>query len=65
LIVRSTGAACFSRRNWEKAAGPLEGPETSSSLVGKNPEKKERYLEVRLDKTLRISDCYDLDVKGV
>jgi len=34
-------------------------------LVGKNPKKKERYLKVRLDKTLRIDDYYNLDVKRV
>jgi len=45
--------------------GPLKGLETSSSLVNKNPKEKKRHLEVRLDKTLRISDYYNLDVKGV
>jgi len=34
-------------------------------LVSKNPKKKERYLEVRLDKTLKINSYYNLDVKGV
>jgi len=65
LIARSIRAVCFSRRNWEKVTGPLEGLETSSLLVGKNLKKKERYLEVRLDKTLRTDDYYNLDVKGV
>ena len=65
MIVRSTGAACFSRRNWEKVTGLLKGLETSSSLVGKNPEKKERHLEVRLDKTLRINNYYNLNIKRV
>jgi len=34
-------------------------------LVSKNPEEKERYLKVRLNKTLRINDYYNLNVKGV
>jgi len=45
--------------------GPLEGLETSNLLVSKNPKKKERYLKVRLYKTLRIDDYYNLDIKGV
>jgi len=45
--------------------GPLEGLETSNLLVSKNPEKKERHLKVRLDKTLRINSYYNLNVKRV
>ena len=45
--------------------GFLKGLEISNLLVSKNFKKKERYLKVRLDKTLRIDNCYDLDVKGV
>jgi len=65
LIARFTGAACFSRRNWEKAAGFPEGLETSSLLVSKNLKKKKKHLKVRLDKTLRIDSYYNLDVKEV
>jgi len=39
--------------------------ETSSLLVNKNLKKKERYLKVKLDKTLRINDYYNLNVKKV
>ena len=45
--------------------GPLKGLETNSLLVSKNLKKKERYLKVRLDKTLRINSYYNLDVKRV
>jgi len=45
--------------------GPLKGPETNSLLVSKNPKKKERHLKVRLDKTLRIDNYYNLNVKKV
>jgi len=45
--------------------GLLKGPETSNLLVSKNPEKKERYLKVRLDKTLKTDNYYDLNVKRV
>jgi len=65
LTVKSIKAACFSKRNWEKAVGPLKGLEINSSLISKNPEKKERYLKVRLYKTLRINNYYNLNVKGV
>jgi len=34
-------------------------------LINKNPEKKERYLKVRLNKTLRIDNYYNLDNKRV
>jgi len=63
LIARSIKATCFSRRNWEKVTGPLEGLEISSLLVSKNPKKKERYLKVRLNKTLRTDDYYNLNNK--
>jgi len=43
--------------------GPLEELETSSSLVSKNPEKKERHSEVKLNKTLKTDNCYNLDNK--
>ena len=45
--------------------GFLKGLEISSLLISKNPEKKERYLKVKLDKTLRINSYYNLNVKGV
>jgi len=45
--------------------GPLKGLETSSLLISKHFKKKERYLKVRLDKTLRINGYYNLDIKGV
>jgi len=45
--------------------GPLKGLETSSLLVSKNPKEKERHLKVRPDKTLRINDYYNLNVKRV
>jgi len=45
--------------------GPLKGLETSNSLVSKNLKKKERYLKVRLYKTLRIDNYYNLDIKRV
>ena len=65
MTARFIKAACFFRRNWEKAIGPLKGLETNSLLVGKNPEKKKRYLKVRLDKTLKINSYYNLNVKRV
>jgi len=34
-------------------------------LVSKNLKKKERYLKVRLYKTLRTDNYYNLNVKGV
>jgi len=43
--------------------GFLKGLETSSSLISKNLKKKERYLEVKLNKTLRIDNYYNLDIK--
>jgi len=43
----------------------LEGLKISSLLIGENPETKERYLEVRLDKTLRIYGYYNLNVERV
>jgi len=45
--------------------GLLKGLETSSLLVSKNLKKKGGHLKVRLDKTLRINDYYDLNVKRV
>jgi len=45
--------------------GPLKRLETSSLLVSKNLKKKERYLKVRLNKTLKINNYYNLNVKGV
>jgi len=45
--------------------GLLKGLETNNLLVSKNPKKKERHLEVRLDKTLRINSYYNLNVKKV
>jgi len=45
--------------------GLLKGLETSSLLVNKNLKKKKRHLKVKLNKTLRINDYYNLDVKGV
>jgi len=44
--------------------GLLERLKTNNLLVSKNPEKKERYLEVKPYKTLRTDDCYNLDIKG-
>jgi len=32
-------------------------------LVSKNPKKKERYLEVKLNKTLKTDNYYNLDNK--
>jgi len=32
-------------------------------LVSKNPKKKERYLKVKLNKTLKINDYYNLNIK--
>ena len=63
LIIKFIKAACFSKRNQEKAAGLLKGLETSSLLVSKNLKKKERYLKVRLDKTLKTDNYYNLDIK--
>jgi len=34
-------------------------------LVNKNLKKKERYLKVRLNKTLRTDNYYNLNIKGV
>jgi len=65
LITKFIKAVYFFKRNWEKVTGLLKGLETNNLLVSENLKKKERYLKVRLDKTLRISDYYDLDVKGV
>jgi len=45
--------------------GPLKGLEISSLLTSKNLKEKKRHLKVRLDKTLRINDYYNLDVKRV
>jgi len=45
--------------------GLLKGLETNSLLVSKNLKKKERCLKVRLDKTLKIDNYYNLDVKRV
>jgi len=45
--------------------GLLKRLETNSLLVSKNLKKKERYLKVRLDKTLKIDNYYNLNVKGV
>jgi len=45
--------------------GPLEGLETSNLLVSKNPKKEKKHLKVRLDKTLKIDNYYNLNVKGV
>jgi len=42
--------------------GPLKGPETNSLLISKNLKKKERYLKVRLNKTLRIDNYYNLNI---
>jgi len=43
--------------------GPLKKLETSNLLVSKNPKKKERYLKVKPDKTLRTDNYYNLNVK--
>jgi len=48
-----------------KGYWPFKRLETNSLLVGKNPEKKKRYLKVRLDKTLKINSYYNLNVKRV
>jgi len=45
--------------------GLLEGLEISSLLISKNLKKKERYLKVKLDKTLRIDNYYNLNIKRV
>jgi len=34
-------------------------------LVSKNLKEKERYLEVKLDKTLRTDNYYNLDIEKV
>ena len=43
--------------------GLLKRLETNSLLVSKNLKKKERYLKVKLDKTLKTDDYYNLDDK--
>jgi len=39
--------------------------EINSLLVSKNFKKKERRLKVKLDKTLKIDNYYNLDIKKV
>jgi len=34
-------------------------------LVSKNLKKKEKYLKVKLDKTLRIDNYYNLNIKRI
>jgi len=65
LTAKSIRVVYFSKKNWEKVTGPLKGLETNSLLVSKNLKEKERYLEVRLDKTLRTDDYYNLNIKRV
>jgi len=64
LTARFIRVIYFFKRNWEKVTGPLERLETSSLLASKNPKKEERYLKVKLDKTLKTDSYYNLDVKG-
>ena len=48
---------------WKTALGPLEGPKTRYLLVGKSIKEKKRYLKVKLNKTLRIDNRCNLNVK--
>jgi len=44
---------------------PLKGLETSNLLVNKNLKKKKRHLKVRLNKTLKTDNYYNLNIKRV